>query len=137
MNRQIQGTSSSMAIRSSSSSFRFSCTLLLFLTACTNPLPTLTGIDLTVWKQDKKGCGGKRFEVIQQLKEQKNKLQGLSEMDLVQLLGRPDSQELYKRNQKFYYYLLEPGKACGSSGDAKRLSIRFNATGAAKEIAIE
>jgi SmpA / OmlA family len=117
---------------------RASCFLFLLLAvACGNPLPELTGLDVDAWKNDRNGCGGTRAGSISTLLAQKNKLQGLSEMQIIQLLGRPDQQELYKRHQKFYYYQLQPGKPCGSVTDGKRLSVRFNATGASKEIAIE
>ena len=111
--------------------------LIVLVCACERPLPTLEGIDLSQWKNDKNGCAGKRAPMIQPLQEQKNKLQGLTEMQIIALLGRPDQNELYSRNQKFYYYSLEPGKACGMNSESKRLSVRFNATGRAKEIELE
>ena len=58
-------------------------------------------------------------------------------MQIIDLLGRADQNELYKRNQKFYYYLLEPGKSCGVNMESRKLSVRFNATGRAKEIEVE
>ncbi len=42
------------------------------------------------------------------------KMLGLNEMEIVDLLGKPDKQELYKRNQKFYRYYLQPGPACSA-----------------------
>jgi hypothetical protein len=115
--------------------------LYLFLAllgfACDRPLPTLEGIDLAQWKNDRNGCGSFRTSVITPLQNQKNKLQGLSEMQIIALLGRADQNELYKRNQKFYYYFLEPGKACGHVAAPRKLSVRFNATGLAKEIEVE
>lgn len=111
--------------------------LALLVFACERPLPTLEGIDLKEWKNDKNGCHGKRASMIKPLEEQKKKLQGLTEMQIMALLGRPDQNELYSRNQKFYYYSLEPGKACGNAGESKRLSVRFNATGVAKELELE
>ena len=45
----------------------------------------------------------------------------------MQLLGKPDLQQLAKRNQKFFYYQLN----CQNS---QELSIRFNAVGHAKEM---
>lgn len=111
--------------------------LVSLVCACERPLPTLEGIDLSQWKNDKNGCAGQRVPMIQSLQEQKNKLQGLTEMQIIGLLGRPDQNELYSRNQKFYYYSLEPGKACGKDSESKRLSVRFNATGRAKEIELE
>ncbi|MBT1705411.1 hypothetical protein [Chryseosolibacter indicus] len=73
------------------------------------------------------------------IEQQKQKLLGSDEMEIVQLLGKPDQNELYKRNQKFYYYYITPGPACQTADTLKssRLSIRFTAMGLAKEIAIE
>ena len=70
---------------------------------------------------------------------QKEKLLALSELDIVDLLGKPDQEELYKRNQKFYYYFIEPSEECnlGSQEKSLRLVIRFNAMGLAKEIVTE
>lgn len=70
---------------------------------------------------------------------EKEKLLGLDEMQTVTLLGSPDQNELYSRNQKFYYYFIEPAPSCsgGSDSISERLVIRFNAVGLAKEVSIE
>jgi outer membrane protein assembly factor BamE (lipoprotein component of BamABCDE complex) len=72
------------------------------------------------------------------LDQQKEKLLALDQMQVVELLGRPDQNELSSRNQKFFYYFIEPGPDCQSSSGAEpeRLAIRFNAMGLAKEVAI-
>jgi len=53
-------------------------------------------------------------------------------------MGRPDKNELYRRQQKFYIYYLEPGSLCKESNQASDsasyLSLRFNATGIVNEI---
>lgn len=115
-------------------------TLLLTIVSCTQSLPELEGIDRQVWKDDKNGCIGKRAEMIGAITRQKDKLLGLSETGLVELLGKPDQNELYKRNQKFYYYFIQPSAECnGQPRDehSERLVIRFNAMGLAKEIGVE
>ena len=105
--------------------------------ACGKSLPSFDGINLATWKNDRNGCLGTRLKTIRNLQDQKNKLQGLTEMQIIDLMGRPDQNELYKRNQKFYYYGLEPGVACGGQAQTRRLSVRFTAMGIAKEIAVE
>jgi len=77
--------------------------------------------------------------MITALESEKDKLLALTEMEIIDILGRPDQNELSKRNQKFYYYYINPGPACKATSDApaKKLSIRFNAMGLAKEVAIE
>ena len=106
--------------------------------SCGKPLPQLEGIDMRQWKDDKFGCLGFREKSLDTLSSQKDKLKGLSETDILQLLGRPDQNELYKRNQKFFHYFVEPSVKCDSSKrNTRKLSIRFNAMERAKEIVIE
>ncbi len=115
-------------------------TLLFTVVSCTQSLPELEGIDRQVWKDDKNGCIGKRAEMIDAITRQKDELLGLSETGLVELLGKPDQNELYKRNQKFYYYFIQPSAECHGKPHAEhseRLVIRFNAMGLAKEIGVE
>ena len=111
--------------------------LLLIVTYCGKPLPDLAPINLNTWKEDKGGCNGKRVSFVEELQHQKDELKGLSEKDIIQLLGRPDHNELYTRNQKFYYYDIEPGKSCLDQASGKQLIIRFTAMGYAKEVSIE
>ncbi|MCX8491650.1 MAG: hypothetical protein ORN54_11340 [Cyclobacteriaceae bacterium] len=111
--------------------------LLSLIVGCSKPLPTLERIDLAKWKEDKWGCAKVRFIALPELVNQKEKLKGLSQDDIVKLLGRPDKNELYKRNQKFFYYYLTPGTNCGIDTITQRLSLRFNAMGFAKEVLVE
>lgn len=113
--------------------------VLLFLSGCGKSVPSLEGFDLEQWKQDKNACGTYRSSNLETFKNQKEKLLALKEMQVVELLGRPDKNELYKRNQKFYYYYLKPSPECSTNNpdDNARLAIRFNAMGLAKEIMIE
>jgi hypothetical protein len=112
--------------------------LCLLLIACGKPLPDLNPIDLPQWKADKGGCTHSRTRYLAELQQQKEELKGLSEKDIISLLGRPDQHELYKRNQKFYRYDLTPGKSCASpSAAGQQLIIRFTAMGYAKEVSIE
>jgi hypothetical protein len=111
----------------------------LILSSCGPSLPHIEGLDITSWKNDKKGCAGERSKMKDAVISQKDKLLALSELEIVDLLGRPDEQELYKRNQKFYYYYIEPSEECdlASNDESLRLVIRFNAMGLAKEIVME
>lgn len=112
--------------------------LLCLVFSCGRPLPLLEGIDLRQWKADRFGCNGFRERSMGQLSSQKDKLKGLSEDDILKLLGRPDQNELYKRNQKFYHYFMEPSEKCDTAKqNARKLSIRFNAVDLAKEVVIE
>jgi hypothetical protein len=111
--------------------------LSLLLTTCGKPLPDLTPIDLAQWKDDKGGCNQRRLSFIEELKNQKDELKGFSEKDIIKILGRPDHNELYKRNQKFYYYDIDPGKSCNDQAAGLQLVIRFTAMGYSKEVSIE
>jgi hypothetical protein len=113
--------------------------LTIIFAACDRPLPKIDNLDLTAWATDKDGCGNYRkskFEVIQ---NQKDKFLALNELQVIELLGKPDRNELYKRNQKFYYYYLLPSPDCSvdTLKTTARLAIRFNAMGLAKEVIIE
>ena len=116
-----------------------SISLLIIFLSCDKPMPSLQGVDLHQWELDKNACNGDRAGMRESIDREKEKLLSLTQMQVVELLGRPDQNELSTRNQKFFYYFVEPGPVCGNKGDsaAKRLAIRFNAMGLAKEVAIE
>jgi hypothetical protein len=110
---------------------------ILFL-SCGKDLPTLSGVDAAVWKDDKNGCDGKRFLMTNAIKVEKEKLLALDEGQVIKVLGRPDRNELFKRNQKFFYYFLQPAPECNlGNANPKKLVVRFNAMGLAKEVVIE
>jgi outer membrane protein assembly factor BamE (lipoprotein component of BamABCDE complex) len=111
---------------------------ILVAGACGKSLPTLDGIDLKQWKDDKNGCGHYREKTIDLLASQFDKLKALDETQISQLFGKPDQTELYRRNQKFYTYFLEPSVKCNPLIEkTKKLVIRFNGTRIAKEFEIE
>lgn len=114
--------------------------LILVLTSCGKSIPTLDGVDRENWIADPHGCKSVRATMVQSLEAEKDKLLALNEMQIVEVLGKPDENELYKRNQKFYYYQLTPSNQfCPAAPDssAQQLVIRFNAMGLAKEVSIE
>lgn len=110
-------------------SWRLSALLVLCL-ACSKPLPQLDGIDLDAWKDDYEGCQNKRIGYTDALKDQKDKLKGLSERDLVSLLGRPNRNDLSEHHEKFYSYFI----GCSKDSASLILEVRFNATGVSKEV---
>jgi hypothetical protein len=118
----------------------YAAILFMVTLSCKKSLPTLDNVDVEAWKDDKLGCSGQRTAMSFAIESQSEKLLALSEQEIISLLGKPDENELYKRNQKFYYYFLEPSRVCpGSHADkeATRLVIRFNAVGLAKDVSIE
>ncbi len=120
------------------SPYSYTLILIIFF-SCGKSLPSLQNIDFKQWTEDKNACGGQRVSMLDAITAQKESFLGLSEMQIMELLGRPDDNELYKRNQKFYYYLLQPAKDCKQNGLSSplKLTIRFNAMGIAKEVSIE
>ena len=108
----------------------------LILAACGKPLPELENMDMESWKADRNGCKHDREKMIKPLTDQQKKLEGLSEDQILKLLGKPDQNELWKRNQKFYKYFLEPGGPCQKDSADVILSIRFNAMNLAKEVEV-
>ncbi|MEI9921856.1 MAG: hypothetical protein WDO14_24155 [Bacteroidota bacterium] len=106
--------------------------------SCSRPLPDLDRFDQKAWKDDPKGCMGSRESQLASLREQREKLKGLSERDVVTLLGLPDANDLSEHNGKFYYYFITPGPGCvGIDSLGLALIVRFNATGVSREVAIE
>jgi hypothetical protein len=119
--------------------FKYGIVPLFFLFSCGKPLPSFEGIDLAAWKDDKQACNGTRTSMIDLMENNSRKFLSLSEQEIISLLGKPDENELYKRNQKFYYYFVEPSVTCTNSPtqNPKKLVVRFNAVGLAKEVGIE
>jgi hypothetical protein len=100
----------------------------------------LQGFDANSWKQDTNACQNKRIALYEDFEKKiKPQLKGLSETELIALLGRADKQELFKRSQKFYYYYIEAGKHCANSGlvtQARMLQIRLDAINKVSEIVV-
>jgi hypothetical protein len=124
---------------STSKWYKYSIVSLFFLLSCGKALPSFEGIDLQAWKDDKQACHGARSSMIEAMDTQSKKLLALSQQEVIGLLGKPDENELYKRNQKFFYYFIQPSAACTNSNtqNPKKLVIRFNAVGLAKEVSVE
>lgn len=112
--------------------------LFIFLVACGKSLPTFESVNLEEWKADSQGCSGKRSAMEQAIRIEKDKLLALNEKQIIKLMGRPDQNELYKRNQKFYTYFITAGPACETpSENPKKLIVRFTAMGLANEVTLE
>ena len=113
--------------------------LIVLCFSCDKPLPALEGMDLEKWREDKNACQKIRPSMRGAVERQKEKFLSLDQMQVVTLLGKPDQNELYSRNQKFFYYFIDPAPGCGVASDstALRLVIRFNAVGLAKEVSVE
>jgi len=113
--------------------------LLVIIPACSGAGKELPGLDEKAWKRDKNGCLNERAEMIEPLRAALGEIKGMSENQLLQVLGQPDHNELYTRNQKFYIYYLTPSLECGTTGQETQLflEIRFSATKMAREVMIK
>jgi hypothetical protein len=101
--------------------------------------PQLDNIDLKKWKEDKNACFEYRIEAVDNLLKQKDKLKGLSQNEMISLLGTADKHQLYERSQKFFIYYLEPNENCKqyTEGYIKALYIRFNSLDQAVDFNIQ
>jgi hypothetical protein len=112
--------------------------ILVLTTSCGRDEIRLEGFDSDQWREDRFSCAGRREQLSAALMNQREKLLAHDELEIVDVLGKPDENELYKRNEKFYYYYIQPAAKCNTPADQpKRLIIRFNSVGLAKEILIE
>lgn len=113
---------------------------LILLFSCSSKPLEIEGFNDYVWMRDRYGCASQRAVMLDPLMEAKSKIMGLREAEVLRLLGKPDEQEIYSRNQKFLIYFLEPNKKCEAPEDteatAKALNIRLNAIGVANEMYI-
>lgn len=115
--------------------------LITALIACTlfscNATVDLKNFDEQAWQNDKGACQKVRSSMQEDLEKAKEQLKGLNQDEIVSVLGRPDENELYKRSQKFFIYYITPKNCDGQEfKQYTYLSIRFNATGLAKEVIV-
>ncbi|RIJ41815.1 hypothetical protein [Pontibacter oryzae] len=109
---------------------------VLCLSACSTP-ESLKSFDSKTWKDDRYACSGKRGDLVDDLEAIKKELYGKKEYVLRNVLGKPDSEELMERNQRIYYYYLEPGTQCENRNmlsDANRVQVRINSLGKVSEV---
>ncbi len=113
--------------------------VFLFFSSCQTPLDS-TKFDLIRWKTDKLACQNFRQTSLSDFQKLiQPHLVDLSEKQLVTYLGAPDFRELYKRNQKFYYYQLEKTATCQSKIFQKKtlhLAVRMNALNRVSSVTI-
>ena len=109
--------------------------LLILLTFYCTPLPELVDFEAELWKSDEGGCKGSRIDQINILLDQKDKIMGLDQPQVIKLIGNPDEHELSKRIQKFFIYYISGGVDCeNSNNNTSKLSIRFDALGKVNEV---
>ena len=110
--------------------------LLPFIFVACNSSIHIDGFSAEEWKADKNGCLQKRSKEIDILIDGKSNILGQSENEILSFLGKPDRNQLYSRNQKFFVYYIAHKTSCDSIDDTEStyLSIRINAIGVASEM---
>jgi hypothetical protein len=108
------------------------------LLGCTQT-PDIPGFDEAAFRQDTGGCEGIRNEMKEQTFAIEDELKGLSQRQVMNVLGRPDRQELASRGQKSFVYYIEPSSDCEQNHTTAPLTmyVRFSALDAVTEISFE
>jgi hypothetical protein len=110
---------------------------LLALSACSsNQKPQLEGFNSELWKNDKKGCEGKRSILAEAVLANSIKLKGMDDDDVADFLGKPEKSNWEERGKKTYYYYIQPGSQCNSDLmlEGSKLAVEFDALGRVKMI---
>ncbi len=115
----------------------FTLVLLAFSFSHCKKKNPIEGFDSETWIEDANGCQGKRMDLMNDFLKAKFKMRGKKISEIEEILGKPDGVELYKRDQKYYIYYMEPGDKCADAKDkALKLYVRFTAVGIANEFSI-
>ncbi len=120
----------------------FTLLLCIWSLAACKETPPLENFDQQTWKQDQLGCQSLRKSLLENLKANESRLIGLGQNQIISLLGKPDLQQLYQRNQRFYVYFYQKGKQCEDKTkvniqDAPLVKIRFSALDRVTELRIQ
>ena len=111
--------------------------LIIIITGCSNNISV--SFDNESWKLDSNGCQDKRIKIYQSIIEYQNEILGLTNKEIIKILGKPERNELYRRNQKFFIYYISPASKCNilNDEDTLFLFIRFNAVGLSQEVFVQ
>ena len=114
------------------------CAALAFIIGC-GANKDLPSIDSQRWKEDVKGCDGERMQMFDEIDSLKKEFIGLSQKQVIKVLGPPEQEELYRRSQKFFIYFIEPAASCVNTDydEPKKLVIRLNALDRVSEVLYE
>jgi hypothetical protein len=138
-NEQVTARTARLSRRFFHSLFIIHCSLFI-LTSCSAPPDQLGKLDLVKWRTDRGGCNGVRATLVDDFKTVRQELKGKSSNEIGQILGRPDSEQLDDRNQKFYIYFLEKGVHCQDpkvKTDSRSVALRISAIGLVTEITFQ
>jgi len=110
---------------------------ILIIGGCSNN--TSVSFDNESWKLDSYGCHEKRVKLYKGIIECQDEILGLTNKEIIKILGKPERNELYQRNQKFFIYHISPASGCNITNDEETLFlfIRFNAVGLSQEVFVQ
>lgn len=114
---------------------RYSVLLLAVLCFSCYPKIKIEGFDGDKWNQPFQSCLEDKIDLAEMIVSNQDNVLGKGQAEIKQLLGQPDEHELYRRNQKFFYYNLTAGDTCQNL-KVRRLSVLFDALDRAKEVMI-
>ncbi|MEP4531600.1 MAG: hypothetical protein ABJ004_00845 [Cyclobacteriaceae bacterium] len=111
--------------------------LLLLVVFCFSCYPKIKieGFDGEKWKQPITTCQEDKIGLAELVVANQGNVLGKGQAEIKQFLGQPDEHELYRRNQKFFYYNLTAGDTCENLR-VRRLSVLFDALDRAKEVMV-
>lgn len=105
------------------------------LAACQKTEVKLDNFDKALWQNDSKGCQNIRLQMLPSLEKQKDKILGLPQEKVTEILGKPDRQDLQKRNAKRFVYYVSEGSQCGNNNtEGIALILQFGALNYVSEI---
>lgn len=102
---------------------------LWVLTGCYSA-PDIDGFDIEKWESAIENCTDYRMDKAGEFLDQhSDKIVGLNQNEIKELLGNPSRHQLFNRNQKFFFYSLN----CDVTHE---LRIRYDALGRVKELQV-
>lgn len=117
--------------------FILAIVITLQLTFCNKKKRKIDKFDSDTWVADQYGCEGDRLVLMDDLLKVKFRLRGMKMGEIEDVLGKPEGIELYKRDQKYYIYYMEPNENCGvEKENPLKLYVRFSAVGIANELTV-
>ena len=107
--------------------YALACVILLFfLFSCKKDI-RYKRFNPYAFQADINGCDGTRRVQIVYLDSIKDDFKGMWESQLLEILGRPNKQELDERNKKSYVYHFAPGKQCMfGTGEVRSVVVDFD-----------
>jgi hypothetical protein len=112
-------------------------TLLVISLSCSTKERHFGKFDFKAFKSDRGSCNEARTKMIDELKNVKEEIKGMSQNEVFDTFGRYDMQLLDERNTKSFIYFLEKGPHCETPkkpSQARTMVLRFNAVSLVNEV---